>query len=124
MIKVASIMDGLFINKLNSQDSKVKSDKLTWHPLEHKIWKEIHQNIPKNGFAKILLGISGGVDSMAMVEIFRVLQKALKFDLIVCHIHHGDINVSNETLIFRQQSLDCVEKYCLHYQLPFILKKK
>jgi tRNA(Ile)-lysidine synthase len=129
MNKAVSIRDGRFINKgsLNkTKSAKIKSAKIIWHPLEHQVWRDIQAQIPptkKTGFSKVLLGVSGGVDSMALLEVFRTLQQALRLDIYVCHVHHGTCEVLDETLFFRQKSLDCVEDYCRHYQLPFILKK-
>ena len=37
---------------------------------------------------KIICGISGGPDSICMLDILKDLSKQLKFELIVCHVNH------------------------------------
>lgn len=37
---------------------------------------------------KIICGVSGGPDSICMLDILKNLKKELKFEIIVCHINH------------------------------------
>jgi len=38
---------------------------------------------------KLLLAVSGGADSMALLVIFNVLKKSMGFSINVCHLNHG-----------------------------------
>ena len=42
-----------------------------------------------NSGDKIILGVSGGPDSIAMLDILRQLMSELKFDIFVVHINHN-----------------------------------
>ena len=42
-----------------------------------------------NSGDKIILGVSGGPDSIAMLDIFRQVMSELKFDIFVVHINHN-----------------------------------
>ena len=37
---------------------------------------------------KIILGVSGGPDSICMLHILESLREELEFEIIVCHINH------------------------------------
>jgi tRNA(Ile)-lysidine synthase len=37
----------------------------------------------------LLLGISGGVDSMVLLEVMGKLRRLLKVEIVVAHVHHG-----------------------------------
>lgn len=45
-------------------------------------------NLIKSG-DKIVLGVSGGPDSIAMLNILNELKQELNFSIVVCHINHG-----------------------------------
>ena len=38
---------------------------------------------------KIVLGVSGGPDSIAMLVCLNELSKEMDFNILVCHINHG-----------------------------------
>ena len=38
---------------------------------------------------KIILGVSGGPDSISMLVILNELKEKMNFDIIVCHVNHG-----------------------------------
>ncbi len=61
---------------------------------------------------KILLAISGGIDSMVMLHLFR----QLGFDIVVAHINHSTRNgQSDDDLAF-------VEAHCKEISVPFYSK--
>ncbi len=58
-----------------------------WNSVEHKVFRAL-KPIPLKD--KILLvAVSGGADSMALLTILNHLKKSLKFEIKVIHIHHG-----------------------------------
>ncbi len=65
---------------------------------------------------KIICGVSGGPDSICMLDILRQMQKTLNFTLIVCHVNH---------LIREEAILDekYVEDYCKKNELKYYLKR-
>ena len=57
--------------------------------LEQEILKTINKyNLIESG-DKIVLGVSGGPDSICMLNILNKIKKDLKFDIVVAHINHG-----------------------------------
>lgn len=56
--------------------------------MEEKIQKTIKQyNMIESG-DKIVLGVSGGPDSICMLEILNKLKNEFKFDIVVAHVNH------------------------------------
>ena len=61
---------------------------------------------------KVVLGVSGGPDSIAMFYILNELSKILNFEIFVAHINHG----------IREESTDdekYVEKWAKKFDIPF-----
>jgi tRNA(Ile)-lysidine synthase len=57
-----------------------------WSPFEHLIWR----NLDECGLAdtnSFLLAVSGGLDSVVLLEVMRRLKATAKFE--VAHFHHG-----------------------------------
>ena len=63
----------------------------------------------------VLLAISGGVDSMALLDVFMQLPEEIKPKLAVLHVHHH---------LREEAELDylLVKNYCLEHELPFYVK--
>lgn len=63
---------------------------------------------------KIVLGVSGGPDSTAMLICLNELSKEMNFKIIVCHINHG---------IRENAKLDeeYVKKFCEDLKVPFFV---
>ena len=60
-------------------------------PLEHHVLRHSKEFDQKS----FLLAISGGLDSMVLLEVMHRLQPILKLQLVVAHVHHGSsTNVS------------------------------
>ncbi len=79
--------------------------------LQENVLKTIKKHeLVKNGDT-IVIGVSGGPDSMALLHIMHALQPILHIQLVVAHIHHGLREESTE----EQQY---VENVCQHMQIP------
>lgn len=65
---------------------------------------------------KILLAVSGGVDSMVLLHIVQKLQQEFKFSLGVAHVNH---QLRKESF----QEEQYLKQYCQTYQLPLFSKR-
>lgn len=61
---------------------------------------------------RILVAVSGGADSMCLLELLRKLQDRAQLEIRVLHVHHG-LRESAE------DDLQYVEKYCEEAEIPF-----
>jgi len=82
--------------------------------MEEKILELIKRDnlIEKND--KVLLGVSGGPDSICMLDILSKLSKKLNFEIVVAHINHG----------IREEALDdeqYVEDWCKKLGVKFFV---
>lgn len=67
----------------------------------------------------IVVGVSAGPDSMALLYILKELRKKINFKIIVAHINHHVRRESDEEYVF-------LENYCKEYDIPFegmVIKK-
>lgn len=62
--------------------------------------------------SRILLAVSGGPDSIAMLHLFRMIQKKLNLTLGVAHVNHGLRKTSHKDELFVKQN-------ATQFQLPF-----
>ena len=86
--------------------------------MKEKVLKTIKKyNLIENG-DKIVIGVSGGPDSIALLNVFLEIKKEniVNFDMVVCHINH---------MIREEASEDeeYVLKFCKKYDIEFYSKK-
>ena len=67
---------------------------------------------------KIVLGVSGGPDSMCMLDMMRELkeEKNINFEIYVAHVNH----------MIREEAIDdekYVQNYCLKHNIEFFVKR-
>ena len=67
--------------------------------------------------SRILLAVSGGKDSMTMLDLFSYFKDELKLDLIVCHFNHSLRDDADRDEKF-------VKSQCKKYGLKFYSKKE
>lgn len=87
------------INKINAQ-------------LCLSVWKSIQGYLSKEK-SHFLLAVSGGVDSIAMLAIFKILQKKYVFNLTVASFNHS---IRQESI----KEIQEVESLCARFNIPFI----
>lgn len=65
---------------------------------------------------KIICGVSGGPDSICMLNILMQIKKEINFNIIVCHVNH---------LIREEATSDeqYVQKYCEKNQIKYYIKR-
>lgn len=63
---------------------------------------------------KIVLGVSGGPDSISMLNILYELKEQLKFSIYVCHVNHG---LRKDAILDEQY----VEEYCKNKNIEFFV---
>lgn len=86
-------------------------------PFEKKVTEFIKRNHLLNKGTSVLIGVSGGPDSLALLHFFTKIQKEWDLRLMVVHVDH----------MFRgEQSyheMKYVEKICQEWDIPFIGKQ-
>ena len=84
--------------------------------LEEKVLQTIVKNkLIQNG-DKIVIGVSGGPDSIALLDVLIKLQNKIKFDITVAHINH----------MIRAEAIDdqkYVEQYCKNKKIKCFVKQ-
>ena len=66
--------------------------------------------------ATVLLGLSGGVDSVVLLHLLHQLSPQYSWCLSAFHVHHGISPRANEWAVF------CTD-LCAHYKIPFQLER-
>ncbi|HNX37455.1 MAG TPA: tRNA lysidine(34) synthetase TilS [Candidatus Cloacimonadota bacterium] len=83
----------------------------------HKLTKYIEsQNLIASG-DKLLLGCSGGADSLAMLLLFTRLRTQLDLSLLVLHLNHQSRGPENE------REAELVKSYCQKLNVPLVIRK-
>lgn len=62
------------------------TSKTLWSNLDHTVWKK-RAHWPS--FKKLLIALSGGLDSMALLSVFSRLARAGSFEIFAVNVHHG-----------------------------------
>ncbi len=79
---------------------------------------DLTQNIRRHGFKRLLLAVSGGLDSICLAHYFIANREALGIEWLgIAHVHHG----------LREGTADrdakFVEEFANQYKIPFFLKR-
>ncbi len=72
---------------------------------------------------KLILAISGGVDSMVLMDLVKNISRVQNLDLHVVYVHHGDSNDKNIE-DYRNQANNHVAQIANMSSIPFISSKK
>ncbi len=79
---------------------------------------DLTQNIRRHGFNRLLLAVSGGLDSICLAHYFIANREALGIEWLgIAHVHHG----LREGTADRDAAF--VEAFARKYNVPFFLKK-
>jgi len=85
--------------------------------MREKIIKTIQEHHLIHPGDRVLLALSGGEDSSALLDVLAKLQSGLSFTLLACHVHHGIRGASAD------EDASFSEKLAKRYEVPFFLKK-
>lgn len=66
---------------------------------------------------KIVVGVSGGADSLALLHILNEIKNLFPLELVVAHVHHGLRGKEADS------DAEFVEGICRDWQIPFYIKK-
>ncbi|MDX9732333.1 MAG: ATP-binding protein, partial [Bdellovibrionales bacterium] len=94
--------------------AKVSSTKLL--PIEFAVFRS--KCLPAKG-SHIDVGVSGGLDSMALLRILVRLRARLGFQLRAVYVHHGETGDA-KTLRYRERARAFVEKKAKELEVPFL----
>lgn len=79
---------------------------------------DLTQNIRHHGFKRLLLAVSGGLDSICLAHYFTENREALGIEWLgIAHVHHG---LREKTA---DRDAEFVEEFARKYNVPFFLKK-
>ena len=79
---------------------------------------DVAENIRRHGFKRLLLAVSGGLDSICLAHYFIANREALGIEWLgIAHVHHG----LREGTADRDAAF--VEAFARKYNVPFFLKK-
>ena len=83
--------------------------------LQEKVLETIQKNslIEKND--KIVIGVSGGPDSMCLLDILNCLKKDLECEIVVAHVNH---QIRKEA----QEETNYVQAFCEKLKIPVYIK--
>ncbi len=70
---------------------------------------------------KVLIAVSGGLDSICLAELLRTLQTRLQIHLVVATVHHGEMQGANSLQnMFRNDAVEKVHSWARENGLEFI----
>jgi len=85
--------------------------------LEKQVRKTIKDNKMFEANDKVIVGVSGGPDSMCLLNLLSSLKSELKIEIAVAHVNHG---LRGE---FSDADEDYVKSYCIKNAIPFYSEK-
>ena len=79
---------------------------------------DLTQNIRRHGFKRLLLAVSGGLDSICLAHYFICNKESLDIEWLgIAHVHHGLREGTAD------RDAEFVEAFARKYNVPFFLKK-
>ncbi len=100
---------------------KMASPTNQWLPFEHQLYRLLQTGVGGKPHS-VMLMVSGGADSMAMLAAFEALKSALRMQISVLHCHHGEADSSRQTQ-YRDRAARFVQSFCESKQIPFYQMK-
>ena len=85
--------------------------------LFHKTLKFLTHHNVKN--QTVVVGVSGGVDSMALLGVLSELSSSCRLSLLAMYIHHG-FSPDQKIKTYRDQAKVLLKEVCASWSIPFI----
>ena len=87
------------------------------HALFHKTLKFLkHHNIRNQ---KIIVGVSGGLDSMVLLDVLSELSAPQQLSLLAVYVHHGPVS-DRKMKSYRDQAEKFLKNVCSSQSIPFV----
>ena len=67
---------------------------------------------------KVILGVSGGLDSMVLLDVLREVSTPLRLSLLAVYVHHGPAN-DKDLQLYRDQAKKLLSQTCNRWSVPF-----
>ena len=84
--------------------------------ITEKVYKTIRENELIEKGDTVIIGVSGGPDSMTLLNILINLKDKLSYNIVVAHINHGLRKEADEETKY-------VDEFCKKRNIPFYVKK-
>jgi tRNA(Ile)-lysidine synthase len=102
---------------------RMQNRKTKLNKLEYAVFRKAPPSLNLNGEPlglnhKVIAAVSGGADSVAMLQVISKLAARWKFDLTVAYVHHGK-SKNLTTNRYRNNSAKLVEQLASSLNLPF-----
>ena len=85
------------------------------HFLFHAVLNELKSAHIQN--QHLLVGVSGGLDSMSLLTVLLSLSRILQLQISVVHVHHG--SEEKQQKLFQDKALELVQDFCIKNSLSF-----
>ena len=86
--------------------------------MQDKVWRYVKDKHMIERRDKIIVGVSGGADSVCLISLLNSWKKELEIEILAVHVHHG----------LRGQKADQDEEYtkvlCDKLQIPLIIRRQ
>lgn len=89
-------------------------------PFEYQVFKKLSSLKADWSESRVLIALSGGRDSMILLNVLQALQSRLKFELVVAYVHHGKSSNQSVT-VYRRRAAAFVRKQAKDRNLKFEL---
>ena len=83
--------------------------------MEEKVLETIRKYDLIESGNKVLIAVSGGPDSMCLLDVFNKIKEKLKIEIAVVHVNHG---IRREA----QEETEYIKKYCKKYNINMYIK--
>jgi tRNA(Ile)-lysidine synthase len=115
-------------------DLSLRNKKKKWNGFEHFLWRELQQipflqrsfdveSAAKDQMPHLLLALSGGLDSIALLNGLLAIQASARIKISAMYVHHGD-SADNEINSYRNICEFYCRKYCSENNVQFQVSER